>query len=298
MFKPDSVEIWYDSAASPGIPFAPIMGSTMTLGCLAPYSIAQVNDFLIWLDSRGYIVESQVSIYVRDQTSGFNASPLSDPALNAEIATYGDVSDAIAMTYNDRGHIMYQITFPKVSKTWAFDTITKLWTERSVYSDFTGGQVQHTAQYCSMYKNTNIVSGIFSGKVYILSKDYYDDAGIPTYRIHNTGPISSENDLITISSLQLRIGTNTIPVSGLGSNPQIRMRYSTNGGHTWSSTLFRDIGNTGEYGKPITWNRLGTAREWIFEFTIVEPIDFSIIEGSVTTDSDLGQSQSPQQGQQ
>ncbi len=67
-----------------------------------------------------------------------------------------------------------------------------------------------------------------------------------------------------------------------GNDPYISMRYSNDGGHTWSNELVRSMGQIGEYNKSITWNRLGVAREWMFEFLISDPVAFSIIEGFLT----------------
>ncbi len=52
-----------------------------------------------------------------------------------------------------------------------------------------------------------------------------------------------------------------------GVDPQITMRYSDDGGKTWSNTFSRSMGRMGEYSARIYWNRLGTGRDRVFEFT-------------------------------
>ncbi len=64
----------------------------------------------------------------------------------------------------------------------------------------------------------------------------------------------------------------------LEADPQVTLRYSHDGGHFWSHHLPRSIGGPGEFDKQITWNRLGSGREWVFELTIVEPIPFVIMD--------------------
>lgn len=278
----DSVECWFDNANPSGLPLSPRVGSVIDTGCAAQESVVEFDSNLWWLDSHGRIVESLISAYMRAQSSGNALTVKSDSALQAEIASYDTISDAIAMSYMDNGRSMYQITFPSARKTWCMDRNGKEgWFEKGTFSEYDGRVIEHLAQYSTILDNTNVVCGINSGKVYLMGHEFFDDAGIPISRIRTTGPISYENKLITINELWLRLGAGKATSSGLGSDPQIAMRYSNDGGHTWSNSVSRSMGKIGEYALPVTWNRLGTEREWVFEFTVVEPIEFSIIEAAI-----------------
>ena len=84
-----------------------------------------------------------------------------------------------------------------------------------------------------------------------------------------------------IDLLEIRVEAK--PVStGRGSDPQMVMRYSHDGGHSWSNEITRSVGRIGEYAKRIQWNRLGIGSEWLFEFTFVEPIEYAIIGASAS----------------
>jgi hypothetical protein len=50
------------------------------------------------------------------------------------------------------------------------------------------------------------------------------------------------------------------------------LRWSDDGGHTWSSYKSREIGKIGKYGQRVVWNRLGQARDRIFEVKITDPV--------------------------
>jgi hypothetical protein len=54
------------------------------------------------------------------------------------------------------------------------------------------------------------------------------------------------------------------------------MRYSDDGGNSWSNEKWRSFGKIGEYTKQALWRRQGTARERIFEFTITDPVPVRI----------------------
>ncbi len=279
-FGTDTVEVWYDAANLTNFPFSPRVGSEIDIGCSAPGSIVELNNLIMWLDSRGFVVQSQISAYVRNQSSGYDLKVVSNPVINSIFASYNFVSDAIACSYMERGHIIYQITFPSERVTWAYDTITDIWFQRGTYDDFYGRVLEHAIQYTDTVSNVVVGCGYLSGKVYLMSEEFKDDAGVPIQRKHTSAPIFSDG-MTCVNKLRMIIGAENVPATGLGSNPQVSIRYSNDGSHSWSNFMSRDIGKSGIHGRPINWNRLGTARQWVVEINICEPIDFSIIEATM-----------------
>jgi hypothetical protein len=271
-----TTEIWYNAANAEGAPFSNRVSLEIQIGCGAPDSISSVNDILIWLDHRGFIVQSAVSPYIRANNSGYDLQIISDEALTTEILSYIRRDDAIAMSYNDRGHIMYQITFPTVKKTWVYDYITKAWHERSYYDPYNQEDQHHLAQFYCFIDSLHLMSGIRNGKIYLSSDDYTNDNGdvIKRKRVTPVQFDQEDHRLSGVSRIDLRMAIQNHSLE----NPQITLRYSHDGGHTWSHHLPRSIGAVGEYAKPITWNRLGTGREWVLEFTISEDMKFAIID--------------------
>ena len=61
-----------------------------------------------------------------------------------------------------------------------------------------------------------------------------------------------------------------------GADPQVVLRLSNDGSRTWISEQSRPMGKTGEYLKRIRWNRLGSARNRVFEVVIAEPVRWRI----------------------
>lgn len=173
---------------------------------------------------------------------------------------------------------MYQITFPSEHKTWVFDYTSKSWHERSFYNAQFGADEYHLAQYAANVGQLTIMAGIRNGRIFKSSPSVYEDFLQPIRRRRVTAlQHDVENyNLIGVDRVAVRIGIADSNVV----SPKITMRYSNDGGHTWSHHLIRDLGAVGEYAKSITWNRLGVAREWLFEFSIVEPMPFSIIDAT------------------
>lgn len=278
VFGTDSSEIWYDAANTTGAPFSPRQGLQMQIGCQAANSIVQVNDTLLWLDNRGFVVQSSASPLLRDLNSGYDLRIVSTEALGEEFATYERLDDAVGMTYVDRGYLFYQITFPTENKTWVYNLNSTAWHERNGFDVLFTRYTAHITRFAVSLGTLTIVAGTGSNKLYLQNRTYYSDDGEPIRRKRISSPQYSDNLLISIDTLELKMSTGNATGYGDGSNPTINMRYSVDGGHVWSSEVPREFGKIGEYNKPVRWNRLGMGREWVVEFTIIEPIDFAIIE--------------------
>jgi hypothetical protein len=279
VFGQNHVEVWYDEGnAPPGSPFSKQVGSDIDIGVVAPWSIVQVNDLLMWMDSRGFIAQSDVSPFLRGAASGFDLKKISDESVDNEIDSYAIISDAVACSYNDHGHIMYEISFPSEMKTWVYDATTQSWHQKAWLNPITG-QLEHSlCQFCDRFQNLLVCGGVRNGQLYILSRNTYTDAGQPIIRKRTTSIFESNMKQIGVDSIEVRINCGQALPTGQGSNPQMMLRYSNDGGYTWSYELWRSIGDTGQYANRVIWNRLGTHKEWLLEFTFTDPIDYSIIE--------------------
>jgi Neuraminidase (sialidase) len=65
--------------------------------------------------------------------------------------------------------------------------------------------------------------------------------------------------------------------SGQGSDPQLMLKYSKDGGKTWSNEKWRSIGGKGEYSKTIRFDNFGTYRQIMFKAEISDPVKVSFI---------------------
>ena len=91
--------------------------------------------------------------------------------------------------------------------------------------------------------------------------------------------------LITESDLYLttQAGDYLLSVAGnstTGSNPQVMLRWSDDGGHTWSNEYFAPVGKIGVYQQRVFWRRLGMTlklRDRIYELSGTDPVKISIM---------------------
>ena len=274
VFGSDSVEVWYD-AGTADFPLARISGAFNDIGCVAPYSVAKLDNTLYWLgtDARG-----QGIIY---KANGYTGARVSTHAIEYAIQSYSTISDAVAYTYQQDGHAFYVISFPTAGKTWCYDVATNLWHERA---GFTNGQFTRHRSNCQCNFGGTIIVGDYSdGRIYSFDLDVYaDDDQVQKYlrSWRAIPPGSNTLNRTAQHSLQLDcesgVGLNT----GQGSDPQVLLRWSDDGGHTWSNYHSRLLGAIGATGQRVIWRRLGMTlklRDRVYEVSGTDPTKIAIV---------------------
>ena len=63
------------------------------------------------------------------------------------------------------------------------------------------------------------------------------------------------------------------------------LRWSDDGGSTWSQEQWNGIGLVGEYSNRCRWTQLGTARDRIFEIVVTDPINAVIVSAELVASS-------------
>jgi hypothetical protein len=74
-------------------------------------------------------------------------------------------------------------------------------------------------------------------------------------------------------------GTLTVRAS------QAMLRWSDDGGHTWSNEHLASMGKLGEYGKRVIWRRLGMTtklRDRVYEISGTDPVKIAIMGAELT----------------
>jgi len=273
LFGTNSVEVWYDAGLS-DFPLTRIQGAYNEIGCAATFSVAKLDNALFWLgaDARGNGI-----VY---RANGYTGQRVSTHAVEWQIQQYGTISDALAYTYQQDGHAFYVLNFPTADATWVYDVSTNAWHERAGFSD--GQFVRHRSN-CQVNFNGEIIVGDYeTGALYAFDLEVYDDNGstqkwLRSWRALPTG----QNNLMRTAhhSLQLDCQTGVGLVSGQGSDPEVTLRWSDDGGHTWSSEYWRKMGKIGEYGYRTLWRRLGMTtklRDRVYELSGTDPVKIYI----------------------
>jgi hypothetical protein len=303
LFGSDSVEVWYDAGLA-DFPLTRIQGAFNELGCAAAFSVAKLDNTLFWLgtDARG-----QGIVY---KANGYNGQRVSTHAVEWQIQQYGNISDAIAYTYQQDGHGFYVLTFPSANATWVYDAATQAWHERAGWDN--GSFTRHRSN-CQCNFGGNIIVGDYqNGNIYTLDLDTYADNGqiqrwLRSWRALPTGtnnlkrtaqhslqldaqagflltPVTEGVYLITEDGFRLITESyeNLIDETTISVNPppQFMLRWSDDGGHTWSNEHWAQGGAVGAYGTRIFWRRLGMTlklRDRVYELSGTDPIQIAIM---------------------
>lgn len=299
VFGTDSTEVWYN-AGGQDFPLAPIQGAFNEIGCVAPHSIAKMDNTVFWLgaDARG-----QGMIF---RAVGYTAQRISTHAIEWQIQNYKNMSDAVAYTYQQDGHSFYVISFPDADETWVYDAATGAWHQRSSYTaravsegGFASEAFDQNAFYAISFINPASSTGRFSrhrsncqcnfqgnivvgdydnGNIYTFDLDVYDDNGVAQRWLRSWRALpTGRNDLRRTAhhSLQLECETGVGTIEGVGADPQAMLRWSDDGGHTWSNEHWVSMGRIGATGTRAIWRRLGMTqklRDRVYEVSGSDPV--------------------------
>lgn len=275
LFGTNSVEVWYD-AGTADFPLARIQGAYNEIGCAAAYSVAKLDNALFWLgsDARGNGI-----VY---RANGYTGQRISTHAVEWQIQQYGDISDAIAYTYQQDGHAFYVLTFPTANATWVYDASTQAWHERA---GFSAGQFTRHRSNCQMNFNSEIIVGDYeNGKLYAFDLDQYSDDGAIQKWLRSWRALpAGQNNLkrTTQHSLQLDCESGVgIDGTGQGADAEVMLRWSDDGGHNWSNEHWRSMGKIGQTGRRVLWRRLGMTmklRDRVYEISSTDPVKVAIM---------------------
>jgi len=96
----------------------------------------------------------------------------------------------------------------------------------------------------------------------------------PQRRLRRAPHLADEQRWLTYDRFQLDLQTGVGLVSGQGSDPQIMLRWSNDGGHTWSNEHWTSAGKMGATKTRAIWRQLGRARTRTFEVVVSDPVRF------------------------
>lgn len=70
----------------------------------------------------------------------------------------------------------------------------------------------------------------------------------------------------------------TLAQGSVVGEPQMSLRWSDDGGHTWSNYYTRGAGQSGQFKKRVIWRRLGRARDRVYELSCSDEFPCSVVD--------------------
>jgi hypothetical protein len=307
-----SSEVWVDQGTFP-FAYQRIPGSSNQQGIIAPYSVARVGNYFCYVSQN---IRGQNQIVLMN---GYIPQRVSTHAVEQTLLDQY-TNDAIAYTYQLEGHEVYVVTFPTIDITWAYDLTTNLW-HKWLWTDSDNNYHRHRSNCAAVFQGIIVVGDWENGNLYQLNQAEYTDAGSEIRRLRRaphlvadlqrqyfdelqiqfqpgvgTGGFSRDRNIYIGSpytiplSTPLTIGVQDIYVLGnsgqiaasdIQYNPKAMLRWSNDGGSTWSKEYWQDIGQQGKYTHRAIWRRLGMARDRIFEVVVTDPIKAVIVSANL-----------------
>lgn len=278
LLKEFNSEVWIDAGLFP-FPFQRIPGTSSQHGCAAIGSIARLGDSFAFVsqDKRG-----QALIL---QAQGYGFAQISNHAVTNSLLGQ-TVSDAVAYSYQMEGHEFYVVTFPSADITWVYDLATQMWHKWLSTDPVFGTFHRHRSNCQAVFGGSIIVGDYANGKLYAIDRSNYTEDGARIRRLRRSPHITDGLKQVYVSRLQIQFQPGTGLETGQGAAAQVMLRWSNDGGMTWSNEHWRSIGAVGKYRARAIWRRLGQARDRVYEISISDPVNAVII--SADLDSETG----------
>jgi hypothetical protein len=300
-----SSEVWVDVGTFP-FPFQRIPGTSTQHGIAAKSSVYRLGNSFAYLsrNNRGQAMIMQMN--------GYTPTRISNHAVEQTLVNQY-VDDALAWTYQQEGHECYVITFPTLDLTWVYDATTTMW-HKWLYVDSLNVYHRHRGNCCAVFNGEVLVGDHSNGIVYLLDPENYTDNGNTIRRLRRAPHLVTDLQRQYLQELQIQfqpgvgltgysqsnfsptnavagIGIAGLAVAGTGivqttgANPQAMLRWSSDGGSTWSNEHWTSIGLTGKYNNRAIWRRLGWSRDRVFEVVVTDPIKAVIISANLKAEA-------------
>lgn len=313
LLKEQTTEVWTDVGnviqGIVGFPFGRVPGTMFQAGITAPGSLARYDAAFMFVarDTRG-----DATIQIVD---GYSVKRISTFAVEQSLLGYV-VNDATAYSYQIEGHEFYVVTFPSVGPyglTWVYDSASQAWHKWLSWDAELSVFKRHRSNCHAFFANENLVGDYENGKIYAINNNYYTEDGAPIRRLRRAIHLTSDLQRQYFEELQLQFqpgvgltgydftdepvpllteaGDELLTEDGKtitasfaltqGANPQVMLRWSNDGGSTWSNEHWTSIGRIGKYKNRAIWRRLGQARDRIFEVSITDPVKAVIVSANL-----------------
>lgn len=280
VLKRRTTEFWYN-AGTTGFAFARIDGPFPQWGLHAVESVARVGESL------NFLGQNEEGVRIVLELDGHTMKRISTHAIEDAIQGYSTASDAVAYSYQVRGHQFYVLNFPTADATWVYDKTAsaqskeQMWHERARWEPTTGQFHRHIGQHSAVFDGKVWVSDYSNGNLYTYNPDTLTDNGAQRKWLRSWR--ATEKSLmvpITFSKLQLEMQTGLQVAAD--ANPQIMLRWSDDGANNWSNEHLAPAGKIGQTSRRVVWRRMGQTREAtgldrIFEISGTDPFPVAIV---------------------
>jgi hypothetical protein len=253
-FGSASIEAWQNNGSGDTVPYSRAELSTIDKGIRATGCLVKMDQGLFFVSN-----ENSAMVF-----RGGAPERVSDHGIEERLAASASCS---CFGYVKEGHSFFCIRL--ADATFGYDLATSEWCEFA-----TLGLSNFIVQCATTPGPEPLFGSAQDGKVYAFG-GWTDDA-YPLERRFTAGiPLSGGTLSMDALSIQANTGWTSL-LSGQGSDPQVEMRSSRDGGATWGTWRTAPLGGQGDYRARSRWRRCGMFDEpgALSEFRCTDPVGF------------------------
>lgn len=272
-FGQKSGEIWAYNGATTEFIFTRQEQATFTIGLGAVYSLASDEIYMFFLgdDRRFY------------RLRGSLPESITTPGVANELAAMTTLSDCKAWCFKLGEQSFYWVTFPTEGKTFLYSSTYNYWVNLAHGTD-SENPARHLANSYVYCYDKHYVADYRNGNVYELDLNTFTDAGETRLRAIVMSPMTGAQiglpgRMITMGRLQLEMEVGVGLATGQGSDPQLMMEASNDGGKTYGPQQFVSMGEMGDYTANPKFDYFTTGRNIVLRILCSDPVYLSIHGG-------------------
>lgn len=264
-FGSTSVEFW-DFTGSLTAPFALSQGRTYIRGCAAQGSVVKLDNAMFW-------VADDLSVYRSSAVPLKVSTPYIDDRIRQAASGIVEIT---AFVIGIEGHVFYVLNLPSINESYAYDCQTQEWAQWGTLDPFDNEPSLFAAGCAAGQGSTAIFAGsATTNQVWTVDAKSNFDGDI-VKRVIVSGAIWLEGGVQRCNNIALQC------VRGVGDSdapdPIVQMRFSDDGGRTFTSWIAAQLGRMGQYWIKAVWRNLGiiTQPGRLVEFSVSDPVNFTV----------------------
>lgn len=258
-FGTKSVEIWGTTGLAESA--FQRLSAAVERGLLAKHSLCKVDNSLFWIADDRTI----------RRNAGYQPVRVSTDWIDKVLADSPNAEKARGFYHVEDGHTLYTVTCVEDEWTFTYDVATGLWCERATFPNNWWNAFSAVDVYGRW------IVGDDNGGLFKLKPGVYEDDDDTISFKAVSAPVFRLGARIDMPRLHVDVEAGVGLSSGQGSDPQIMLRWSDDGGHNWSNEKWRSLGALGQRVKRITFRQLGQFSNRIFEIVVTDPVKAAIL---------------------
>ncbi len=256
----------YYNSGNPFFPFSVILPATQEVGIAAPQSIAESDAGIFFLATTP---EGGLFVY---RLSGQQGQRVTRVQQEEYLETLGDVSDAWGFIYSQAGQSFYVLHLRDDLPTLVYNIRAGTWETRA-----SAGGAAWRVGGTGILDRQLIAGSRLNALFYEVSLKAYTDGDAQLTRRRRTQVVHNLNHRLDWHEVDVVCQAGVGLPTGVGSDPEIRLRYSDDGGVTWSDPLDEPLGREGERQQTARWYGLGQSRARIYELEVSDPVPWTVV---------------------